>query len=53
MNKRYTEKPLEEVREWKRAISKKISKMTPTEELKHFNKSKDKTKKSMYVSKAN
>ena len=53
MNRRNIEKPLEEVREWKRAISRRISKMTPVEEIKYFNKSEAKTKKSILISKAN
>ena len=53
MNRRNIEKPLEEVREWKRAVSRKISKMTAAEEIKYFSKPEGKTKKSMLIAKAN
>ncbi len=38
MNKGNVEKPLQEVRRWKRAVSKKIARMTAQDEIKCFGK---------------
>lgn len=45
MNKEKVEKPLEEVRKWKRAVSKKIAKMTVQDEIKYFGKVEKASKK--------
>ena len=45
MNKGNVEKPLEEVRKWKRAVSKKIARMTAQDEIKYFGKVDKESKK--------
>ena len=45
MNKGNVEKPLEEVRKWKRAVSKKIAGMTAQGEIKYFGKVEKESKK--------
>ena len=50
MNKIITEKPLEEVRKWKREFSEKLAKMSHDEIIEKFGKTGDKPKKYSAVS---